>query len=91
MKRAKGGGRQLRRENFSVEMFLKINLPPMHIMEETFIPEIVEELKQTKEFLRRTGRLEKLVGGEEKLSAAVHNMRKREEKMSRFPINLFKT
>lgn len=35
--------------------------------------------------------MEKLDGGEEKLSAAVHNMRKREEKMSRFPINLFKT
>ena len=91
MKRAKGGGRELRRKNFSAEMFLKLNFPPMHILEETFIPEIVEELRQSKEFFRRTRRLEKLVGGEEKLGAAVYNMRKREEKMSRFPINLFKT
>ena len=61
------------------------------LFKQSFLPEIVEELRQSKEFLRRTGRLEKHVGGEEKLSAAVHNMRQKEEKMSRFPINLLKT
>ena len=53
MKIAKGKGRNCDPVNFSKEMILSYNLPPLHILSQGFIPEIVKELSTQKEYFRR--------------------------------------
>ena len=89
MKRHAGSGRELWDENFSKEIFLKVNLPPLHVLERTFIPEVAQELRRTKEFVRRTTRLEKLVRGSDGLSASVKNYRVKTEASSKLPLKEF--
>ena len=53
MKIAKGKGRNCDPVNFSKEMILSYNLPPLHILSQGFIPEIVKELSTQKEYFQR--------------------------------------
>ena len=39
-----GQGRNLHPANFSKEIFLKFNLPPLHIMKQKLIPEVAKDL-----------------------------------------------
>ena len=90
MKRAKGSGCQLWPENFSKELFAVVNLPGLHILEETFIPCVVSKLCETREFVRRHTRMEQLIGGNKGLSASVKNNRNKLDKVTRLPLIMFK-
>ena len=52
MNMAVGTGRMLYPENFAKEVYLRYNLPPLHILTETFIPEIVQNELMRKRFFR---------------------------------------
>ena len=45
--------RNLEPVNFAKEIFLRFNLPPLHVLRLAFIPSIVEKLLEYKEFHRR--------------------------------------
>ena len=53
MKIAKGKGRNCDPINFSKEIILSYNLPPLHVLSQEFIPVIVKELSSHKEYFRR--------------------------------------
>ena len=82
--------RNLEPVNFAKEIFLRFNLPPIHVLRLTFIPSIVEKLLEYKEFHRRLegsrfqGKLKF-----SNTSASVGNFRAVEELNSRLPIDFF--
>ena len=45
--------RNLEAVNFAKEIFMRFNLPPLHILKVSFIPSVVEKLLRKKEFQRR--------------------------------------
>ena len=54
MNQATASGRNMHSANFSKEIFLRVNLLPMHKLYEGFIPEILnEDIQNVKEFLRK--------------------------------------
>ena len=82
--------RNLEPVNFAKEIFLRFNLPPLHVLRLAFIPSIVEKLLEYKEFHRR------MEGGRDRgklkfnnISASVGNFRAKEELNSRLPIDFF--
>ena len=82
--------RNLEPVNFAKEIFLRFNLPPLHVLRLAFIPSIVEKLLEYKEFHRR------MEGGRDRgklkfnnISASVVNFRAKEELNSRLPIDFF--
>ena len=84
-----GQGRNLHPANFSKEIFLKFNLPPLHIMKQKLIPEVAKDLVLNEKKVFQT----KTLPGELKfaeLSASVGNFRKNEEKNSHLPTSIFK-
>ena len=92
---ARGKGRNLEPVNFSKEVFCRVNLPPLHILKQRFIPEIVEQLvdQDGKLFFRKrdgTSKswLQRLKYTE--VSSSLENFRKKEEKQSKLPCELFK-
>ena len=82
--------RNLEPVNFSKEIFLRFNLPPLHVLKLTFIPAIARKLMEYKEFhrrlegTRRQGKLKYINS-----SASVGNFRLKEEQHSRLPVNFF--
>ena len=57
MNMATANGRNLHPANFGKEIFLRFNLPPMHVLHQRFIPEILkEEINKGKEFIRKADR-----------------------------------
>ena len=52
MNMACGSGRVLYPENYAKEIFLRFNLPPMHILNEKFIPELMNTELVRKRFFR---------------------------------------
>ena len=89
-----GKGKQVQRQNLGKNICLNFNLPPMHILNQEFVPEIAEEVVKTKvlRFFRklevmRPSLIKKLLN--ENLSASLHNFRKDKEKM-RLPVQLFR-
>ena len=76
-----GQGRNLHPANFSKEIFLNFNLPPLHIMKQKLIPEVAKDLvlneKKVFQTKSRPGTLKFA-----ELSASVGNFRKNEEKNS---------
>ena len=81
MKVHEGKGRNLHLVNFSKEIFLKFNLPPLHIMKKKIIPEVAPNLiwNETK------ARPLKF----DELSASNGNFRKSEEDNCHLPISNF--
>ena len=95
MNGARGKGRNLHPSNFAKEIYCRINLPPLHICKETFIPEIVLWLidENSKTFFRkldgqRPGRVNQLKF--ENLSASLGNFREKKEAASKIPLDLFR-
>ena len=82
--------RNLEAVNFAKEIFMRLNLPPLHILKVSFISSVVQKLLVEKEFHRRLegtrwqGKLKY-----SNTSASVGNFRVREEEISRLPLNQF--
>ena len=55
MNMACGSGRNLHPENFAKEIFIRFNCPPLNVLLDKFIPEIVEEelAVKKKDFIRK--------------------------------------
>ena len=93
MKISKGKNRNLEPINFSKEIYLCFNLPPLHILKISFIPELVRELRKVKKFFRETAKgpasyIRKLKHHDS--SASLGNYRSREESRARLPLEFFK-
>ena len=88
MKTHGGKGRNVHPVNFNKELFLKFNLPPLHVMKKTLIPLVVEEKIEVemKDYVTRTTRKEKLKFIS--WSSSVGNYRLKEE-ASHLPIGMF--
>ena len=84
-----GRGRNVHPVNFNKEIYLQVNLPPLHIMKKKLIPEVVKHKldNERKEFLSKTMRKSKLKFGN--LSSTVGNFRVQEEEASHLPVSLF--
>ena len=79
-------GRSLQPLNFSLELYLRFNLGPLHLLN-NLIQDIIQE--RQKDYLRKcdaSGRLDKLVATE---SATIFNHRKKESSKARLPIDLW--
>ena len=79
--------------NFSKEIKLCYNLPPLHVLSKSFIPEIVKTLTSHKEFFRKGDKKSQSILSRLKstsLSATLYNFREEEEKKSKLPVDLFK-
>ena len=89
---ARGSGRNVEPVNFSKEIFLRVNLPPLYILKRTMIPEIVKQKTEieNKEYFRRLD----LCGPNRKskklkfstVSVSIGNFRVKELEKSRLPI-----
>ena len=79
--------------NFSKEIFLRYNLPPLHILKKKIIPEIVNFLagEKGKEFIRRGDGFDqqKRKFTYQATSASLGNFRKNEETVSHLPVSMF--
>ena len=89
---AKGKGRNCDPVKFSEEVTLSYNLPPLHILAQSFIPEIVSVLSATKDYFRKGNErsasiINRLVSSS--LSASIFNFRKGEEERSKLPSDIF--
>ena len=81
--------RNLEPVNFAKEIFLRFNLPALHILKQSFISSIVEKLLQRKEFHRRLEKSRPDMLKFPNISASVGNFRALEEESSRMPIKSF--
>ena len=75
------------------EITLCYNLPPIHILNEKFIPEIVTDIVSKKDFFRKSDNkcesiLRRLKCSD--LSSSLHNFRKKQELNSKLPLDVFK-
>ena len=77
-----GKGRHLQPVNFSMELVLRFNLGPLHLMDK-LIEEVLKS--QNKEYVRRVQRKDKLIMRDVNVSAAVKTFRQQSEQYSRFP------
>ena len=91
---ARGKGSNLEPDNFAKEIFCRVNLPPLHILKKTFIPEIVKMLVDDEKmiFFRKldgtvTSYVDRLKF--ESVSASIGNYRQKRENLSKLPIELF--
>ena len=80
-----GKGRHLQPVFFSMELVLRFNLGPMHLMDNLIKEVLACEYQQNKEYVRKTTRVEKLVTKDIKLSAAINTFRNKAQEDSRFP------
>jgi len=93
MKISTGKNRNLEPINFSKEIYLCFNLPPLHVLKKSFIPEVVGELRKNKRFFRETAKgaasyLAKLKYKD--ASSSLGNFRTKEELKCRLPLEFFK-
>ena len=89
---AKGKGRNCEPVNFSEEVSLCYNLPPLHILARSFIPEIVSDITDRKGFFRVGDHGYKSIRNRlvsNTLSASLFNLRESEENKSKLPSELF--
>ena len=77
-----GRGRHLQPAFFSMELVLRFNLGPLHLMD-GLIKEVLECEK--KEYIRRVTRVDMLITKDTKLSAAMNTFRNKARDNSRFP------
>ena len=80
-----GRGRHLMPAYFSMELVLRFNLGPLHLMDKMIKDILKCESDKGKEYIRRVTRVDKLVTKDTKLSAAMNTFRKKAEDSSRFP------
>ena len=83
-----GKNRFLQPENFNIEMYLKFNLGPLHLLD-NFVKEILAS-DSTKSYLRKEQtKISRLVTNDLNKSAAMETIEKRIEKKSRFPTSFW--
>ena len=89
MKIHHGRCRNVHPVNFNKELFLRFNLPPLHVMKKRLIPDVVQvKLQEEKKmFVSKTARKGMLKFGN--LSSSVGNFRVKEEEASHLPLSLF--
>ena len=75
--------------NFAKEIYLRFNLPPLHILTVTFIPAIVKKLLFFKKFFRKCDGIREDKLKFPNVSASVGNFRAGEEENSRLPLKYF--
>lgn len=95
MNGARGTGRNLEPTNFAKEVYCRLNLPPLHICKEKFIPEIAEWLvdAQSKGYFRVGDTSRPSIRNRlkyENLSASLGNFREKQEGISKLPLELFR-
>ena len=83
MNQHSGKNRHLEPEYFSMEMCLRVNLGPMHLLEKKFIAEVIAE-NPTKDYIRGETRLSQLPSGDVNLSSSMDTFQKNNEKKARF-------
>ena len=92
MKISTGKNRNLEPINLSKEIYLCFNLPPLHILKKTFIPELVKKLRKNRSFFRKTVHSRQSWVNKLKFvesSATLGNFRKKEEMRSKLPLEWF--
>ena len=83
-----GKNRFLQPENFNIEMYLKFNLGPLHLLD-NFVKEILAS-DSTKSYLRtEQAKISRLVTNDLNKSAAMETIEKRIENKSRFPTSFW--
>ena len=83
-----GKNRFLQPENFNIEMYLKFNLGPLHLLD-NFVKEILAS-ESTKSYLRKEkAKISRFVTNDLNKSSAMETIEKRIEKKSLFPNKLF--
>ena len=92
MKIAQGKGRNCDPVKFNEEITLCYNLPPLHVLNVSFIPEIVQDLTSRKDYFRKGNKqsrsiINRLKGSS--LSASLFNFRTKEEEKSKLPKECF--
>ena len=82
-------GRNLSSANFSKELQLSSNMPPLHILKVNIIPEIAKDLRKTHYFFRKLEQTKSSMLKYQYLSASVGNFRKKVEEKAHIPVNIF--
>ena len=82
-----GTGRNPHPVNFSKELYLRFNMPPLHMIQKTLIPKVVAEIvdNEKKAFFSKTPSRLKFSS----LSSSIGNFRKDEEDRSHLPVSMF--
>ena len=85
------GGRNTHTSNFQKEVKLRFNLPPLHILSQRLIPELVEQICLRQDFFRRGDEVKKQL---KKMkfatsSASIGNMRILYATKTHTPVNFF--
>ena len=89
-------GKHVQRENLGKNICLNFNLPPLHILDESFVKELADDLVRKKELrffrkleVKRPSWVKKLKNSN--LSSSIHNFREEKEKKNmRLPLKLFR-
>ena len=81
-----GKGRYLQPAYFSMEIVLRFNLGPLHLMD-GLIQDILK--CQHKDYIRKVKRVDKLVSKDIKVSAAINTFRQKSQESSRFPLTFW--
>ena len=83
-----GKNRFLQPENFNIEMYLKFNLGPLHLLD-NFVKEILASDSSQSYLRKEQAKKRRLVTNDLNKSAAMETIEKRIEKKSRFPISFW--
>ena len=75
-------------ENFNIEMYLKFNLGPLHLLD-NFVKEILASDSSQSYLRKEQAKKRRLVTNDLNKSAAMETIEKRIEKKSRFPISFW--
>ena len=89
---AKGKGRNCDPVKFSEEVTLSYNLPPLHELATSFVPEIISDLVASKDYFRKGDKGPQSIQNRlvsTTLSASIFNFRQSEEKRRKLPKELF--
>ena len=93
MNRAFSSGRNLEPINLSKEICLVYNLPSLHLLKHTLIPELTDDICKKKQFLRTCGMTFPSYQAKLKFpnwSSSVGNFRVKEEEKCKLPVSFFK-
>ena len=83
-----GKNRFLQPENFNIEMYLKFNLGPLHLLD-NFVKEILASDSSQSYLRKEQAKKRRLVTNDLNKSAAMGTIEKRIEKKSRFPTSFW--
>ena len=83
----RGRGRNLHPVNFSKEIYLNFNLPPLHVLSKNFIPKIVNsKILENKKYYRKLEHSRPVKLKNIAVSSSIMNFREDEECRSHLPL-----